>query len=352
MSVQSYRSTVERLNKELAQFDTQIARERDYALRAQSDAVRIMSSVTSSTSSQTRMSKQRELQRKNEEANRYSKKVADLETRRANKLAELNRNLKSLESAIQTESRNSERDQKRRRDEEARHTRSITQELEKQMRVQRELQHSRFAIDLTRLPEKIKILFIGSNPLDQHQLRLDEEVREIDRMMRQADYRDNIELVTWWAARPKDLIQAINEHRPTIIHFSGHGDDAGNLVFQDDAGGTRLVSADAVSATIATVAETVELVVFNACFSELQATLVTNHIPAAIGMNDAVGDRAARVFAAQFYSSIGFGKSLATAFDQGKAALLLEAIPEGTTPQLVTAPELDPANIVFVKPPR
>ena len=46
------------------------------------------------------------------------------------------------------------------------------------------------------------------------------------------------------------------------------------------------------------------------------------------------GDEAAIVFAAQFYSSIGFGKNLQQAFDQAKAALLLKGIAEEHTPVL------------------
>lgn len=45
-----------------------------------------------------------------------------------------------------------------------------------------------------------------------------------------------------------------------------------------------------------------------------------------IGMNTSIGDDAARVFAAQFYSSIGFGLSIQKAFDQAKAALMLEEL--------------------------
>ena len=55
-----------------------------------------------------------------------------------------------------------------------------------------------------------------------------------------------------------------------------------------------------------------------------------DHVDVAIGMNTSIGDEAALVFASQFYSSIGFGKSIKTAFDQAKAALMLEGIPEKT----------------------
>jgi len=52
-------------------------------------------------------------------------------------------------------------------------------------------------------------------------------------------------------------------------------------------------------------------------------------------MNTAIGDDAARVFSAQFYSAIGFSHSIQQAFDQVKAALLLEGIREELTPELI-----------------
>lgn len=51
-------------------------------------------------------------------------------------------------------------------------------------------------------------------------------------------------------------------------------------------------------------------------------------------MTTAIGDEAAYVFAAQLYSSIGFGLSLSTAFNQAVVALQLEGIQEDQTPQL------------------
>ena len=50
---------------------------------------------------------------------------------------------------------------------------------------------------------------------------------------------------------------------------------------------------------------------------------VVEHVEAAIGMNDSIGDEAACI-RGQFYSAIGFGLSLEKAFNQGKAALMLE----------------------------
>ena len=75
-----------------------------------------------------------------------------------------------------------------------------------------------------------------------------------------------------------------------------------------------------------------------------------DHVDVAIGMNTSIGDEAALVFASQFYSSIGFGKSIKTAIDQAKAALMLEGIPEKTTPELYVRDSLKAEDLMLVKP--
>ncbi len=97
-------------------------------------------------------------------------------------------------------------------------------------------------------------------------------------------------------------------------------------------------------------AENIRLIFFNTCYSENQAKAVTKHVEAAIGMNTSIGDHAARIFSSQFYSSIGFGHTLEKAFEQGKAALMLEDIKQEDIPELFTNSDLDPSEIVIVNP--
>lgn len=94
----------------------------------------------------------------------------------------------------------------------------------------------------------------------------------------------------------------------------------------------------------------IELVVFNTCFSENQASEVTKHIPASIGMNTSIGDDAARIFAAQLYLAMGFGKNVGVAFGQAKVALMLEGILEENTPQLFFGSGVNEAALVLVQP--
>jgi len=67
-------------------------------------------------------------------------------------------------------------------------------------------------------------------------------------------------------------------------------------------------------------------------------------------MNTYIGDEAARVFAAQFYSSIGIGLSLEKAFSQAKVVLILEGIAEERTSELYEKDGLDANEIIIVRP--
>ena len=195
---------------------------------------------------------------------------------------------------------------------------------------------------LQEIPKVITVLFLAANPQETSQLQLGEEARDIQNKIRLSKHRDSVKFETRWAVRPSDILQAINELNPTIVHFSGHGGDTGDLVLQNPDSSIKLVSPEAITQTMSVASDSIRLVFFNTCFSLLQAERVVENIEASIGMNDSIGDDAARVFAAQFYSAIGFGHSLDTAFKQAKAALLLEGIPEDSTPVLSIATGIDP----------
>jgi len=204
--------------------------------------------------------------------------------------------------------------------------------------------------DLKNLPEKIVVLFLAANPLDQQQLRLDEEARSITEIIRKTKHRDSVKFESCWAIRPIDVLQALNEFIPSIVHFSGHGSDTDEIVFQDSQGKTKLVSKEAIVQTMMASSDGIRLVFFNTCYSVNQAEAVTEHVEAAIGMNTSIGDEAARVFSSQFYSSIGFGLSVQKAFDQAKALLMMEGIEEENTPELFVKAGLDATELFIVKP--
>src|SRR5438128_10514755 len=103
------------------------------------------------------------------------------------------------------------------------------------------------------MSSKVKILFLAANPKNSPQLRLDEEIREIHAKIRAAEFRDSFEIVSRWAVRPLDLLQAFNEVQPHIVHFSGHGNCSAELVLEDESGNAKPVSEAALVSLFQTI---------------------------------------------------------------------------------------------------
>lgn len=195
---------------------------------------------------------------------------------------------------------------------------------------------------------KIKALFLSANPMGTSPLALTKEMRQIGEKVYASEHREQIELISSWATRPDDLLQALNRFRPQIVHFSGHGSKAGELLLEDSEGLPRTISVSALKAVFKTMKDNIRLVVLNACYSKTQAEAILQEIECVVGMNNAISDEAAITFAASFYRALGFGRSIKEAFEQGQTALLLEGIPEEQTPELLVRAGSDPAHIFLL----
>ena len=176
-----------------------------------------------------------------------------------------------------------------------------------------------------------KILLLSANPTDTSKLRLDEEVREIKAGLERAKHREEFEIIPILAVRVDDLRRALLDYEPQIIHFSGHGEGDEGLVLENNSGQMQLVSAQALGRLFKLFPK-VECVVLNACYSEVQAEAIYQHIDYVIGMNKAIGDRAAIKFAVGFYDALGAGRTIEDCFEFGCTSIDLENIPESSTP--------------------
>lgn len=199
------------------------------------------------------------------------------------------------------------------------------------------------------MSNKTKILFFASNPEDMTQLALDEEIRAIKTKISASSYRDNLDLDSIWAARPDDLLQELNENKPTVVHFSGHGSSSGELLLLDDLRQSRKVSPASLKALFSTLKDNIKLVVLNACYSKMQADAIAEVIDCVVGMNSEISDQASITFSASFYRAVGFGRSVKEAFEQGKVSLMLEGISEEEKIELLNRPSVNPSEIYLIQ---
>ncbi|MBH8575883.1 CHAT domain-containing protein [Nostocaceae cyanobacterium CENA369] len=160
------------------------------------------------------------------------------------------------------------------------------------------------------------ILILTANPVDTARLLLDKEIRGINEGLQRGKEREQFKLEQVRGVQLKDFPNEISHHQPYIVHFCGHGVGEDGIVLEDDNGQMTLVQADVLADMFEVFASKgVECVVLNACYSEVQAQAISQHINYVIGMNKAVGDETAIKFAVNFYSSLANGYTLEEAYN-------------------------------------
>jgi hypothetical protein len=196
--------------------------------------------------------------------------------------------------------------------------------------------------------DRIRVLMRAANPASTARLALDEEAREIGEKLRLARDRDMFELITQLAVRPTDLLRCLNEFRPRIVHFSGHGDRAGQIVLSAGGGSGQPVDAPALAELFRVMRQDIRVVVLSACHSGPQARAIGAHIDYVVGMRATVYDGAATVFAAEFYSALGFQRTIPEAFEQAVVAVRVHGLRGYDMPELIARPGADPRLTIDV----
>ena len=177
------------------------------------------------------------------------------------------------------------------------------------------------------MTEKIRILFLSANPWTTSRIMVDEEAREIFERIQEGPYRSRFELFNHAATRPIDLQKLLLFYRPHIVHFSGHGNKKQKLILGGTPGRGKTIDRQGLVELLALYNTHLRLVLLNACFTKIQARLISEVIDYAVGTGKGIGDRAGVAFAGAFYRALGFGKSIKDAFDSAKAELALTKMP-------------------------
>jgi hypothetical protein len=187
----------------------------------------------------------------------------------------------------------------------------------------------------------VSILFLSADPTNASRLRLSEEFREIDEQLRQSKYRERFKLaLPQLSLRPKDISGALLNMQPQIVHFSCHGTSEGALCFENEIGQTHLVQPDALAALFEKFSSQVKCVLLNACYTDLQAKAIAQYIEYVIGMNQAIGDKAAIAFAIGFYQALGAGRTIEEAYELGRVQIMLIGITGHLAPVLIKKKEI------------
>lgn len=186
------------------------------------------------------------------------------------------------------------------------------------------------------------ILFLGSNPTGTGKLQLEKEFVRISSSLQggNIEYR----LVAEWAITPNDLQKAMLAHKPKFVHFSGHGTRGvkEGIILQDSNAKAQVVSGKALANMFSIFAKkfTIEVVLLNSCYSQEQASAISEYVKFVIGMNDTINDNAAIEFSTGFYRGLRTEKDIEFAFDLAKNMIMLEGLLDENIPEIYVSGEL------------
>jgi hypothetical protein len=174
------------------------------------------------------------------------------------------------------------------------------------------------------VPARLKIAWLLPAPVDSDPLpAAGVDAREVEATLARSTYRDRLEFRPYPAARLDDLLAALLQYGAQVVHFSGHGQPDGALVFEGEGRDRVPVNAEALGAAFAAVRGQVRCVVLAACYSAQLADALLPKVDCVLGTEQGLNDDTALGFTKGFYLAVGEGKPLAAAYAAGMAQALV-----------------------------
>lgn len=284
------------------------------------------------------------------------KKLADLRKRSAQNAAAQTAKTRSLRLAEKSEQKAQERADHRRRQVEISHAKDIA----------RLSSNIKLVMVREPQPEKLRVLYLTANPEAIEQefqnpdgsivkesawLRTEAEVRGVKQALRGSRYRELVDFDHRSAATYEDLVEGINDLRPHIVHFSGHGGSKG-LLFDNgsvDAPEGRALSFSILAETLAATDEPPTLLVLNACDTLEGGDAILPAVPVIIAMSDSIADAAAALFATRFYAAVAAAQSVGSSLRQAIAAMRAASLEDADLPQISVRDGIDVDQLILVK---
>ncbi|SHN52761.1 CHAT domain-containing protein [Geodermatophilus obscurus] len=353
------RSDITRLETTEAGLRRDLARQEDAAVKARAAATKKRQDAERTRSESTRRTALRSAAEQDKKLVAAEKSIGEIKTKlAANSKAQTDKR-RSLTAAERSERQAADRDEQRRRREEKAHAREVG-------RLSRPT--VRYVEVRAPEPEPLRVLYLTANPEAEDSttvrpdgsittisryLRLDREVREVQQTLRGAKYRDLVTVAHRPAATAEDLIDALNDVRPHLVHFSGHG-WTGGIVFDNgdlDDPQDHPVEFDLLAQVLTATSTPPQVLVLNACETLHGADLLLPAVPVVIAMADTIDDTAAIVFARRFYAAIASAQPVGIALAQAQAAMRLTTPEDADLPQVAVRDDVDPDELVLVRPP-
>lgn len=195
-----------------------------------------------------------------------------------------------------------------------------------------------------KLPSSCDLLVVTANPKETTKLQLRKEADSIRNAIALGKPGQTVVVHAELSSSINDLRRSLIKYSPRIVHFAGHGDDAGNLLFESDQGQEQRVRPEDL-ADLFREFPSIETVMLNACYSSDAAEELAEHVKCVVGMGNKIDEESAREFALAFYEGLAVGKDYTAAFLLGRNAIRLNRLPDADVPMaFFPGMETDNAN--------
>ena len=350
------RNEIARLQKSEADVRKDIGKQEAVAAGARAAAAKKRGDAAKTKSGSLFRSHLRSAETEEKKVAAAEKKIGDLRAKLAKISKDQSSKTKSLGEAERSERQSLDRADGKRRKLEKQHATEVAQ-------LSRPTVH--YLMVPEPKPEKLRVLYLTSNPeatertyenldgsivRESSWLRTEAEVRDVKNALRGSKYSNLVEVDHKSAATLQDLLNGINDMRPHIVHFSGHG--GGQALLLDNGSNTApagtLLPFDMLMETLAATDTPPTLLVMNACDTLDGAEAILPAVPVIIAMSDSIGDAAATAFATQFYAGIASAQSVGASLRQGKVAIRAVSLDDARLPEYLARDEIDIDTLMLV----
>jgi hypothetical protein len=193
-------------------------------------------------------------------------------------------------------------------------------------------------------PETVNVLYLGSET--GAGLDLKGQVKQIRVALSKGPSPKRFHMDAIFDVTTENIFEALNQHRPNIVHFAGK-QNGGNVLIRTPSGSITTISDRAFAGLLQSLDSTVVLAIIDTCKSLRCARAVAETVGFAIGVEDDIYDDDAIQYYNVFYRALAAGRSLASACGQATAALEFRRVRAVEIPQLCFRADVNPKSYRF-----